>query len=176
MSPVTAAEALALRMEPLSRYDTPEPSTRQGRRNDSERGVQLLEADGRLSDKFEACLAHIFSKYLEAPFNPERCANGLLRPPPHAYLTTEGLDRYATETNGQPFGDDTKQELRDMLDVDEQGRLTLEGFFQIYQLQTENDEEETWRDLSTHGFDRDLKFVPSRREDTEDTTLLASNS
>lgn len=58
----------------------------------------------------------------------------------------------------------------------------LKGFLQIYQLQTENDEEETWRDLvrgvvmqpdssghsipqSTHGFDRMLKLVTTRREE-----------
>ena len=58
----------------------------------------------------------------------------------------------------------------------------FKGFLQVYQLQTENDEEETWRDLvrcpfhlydfphlrgyqSTHGFDRSLKLVTSRLED-----------
>jgi hypothetical protein len=58
----------------------------------------------------------------------------------------------------------------------------LKGFLQIYQLQTENDEEETWRDLvrgsplwldgptegsiqSTHGFDRTLRLVATRREE-----------
>lgn len=58
---------------------------------------------------------------------------------------------------------------------------------QIYQLQTENDEEETWRDLvrallsfrglrfervmlrqSNHGFDRTLTLVSTRREDDLD--------
>jgi hypothetical protein len=57
---------------------------------------------------------------------------------------------------------------------------------QIYQLQTENDEEETWNDLvcaksleyvisinvltsiqSTHGFDRNLHLVSSRREEDD---------
>jgi hypothetical protein len=60
----------------------------------------------------------------------------------------------------------------------------FKGFLQIYQLQTENDEEETWRDLvrqtrtkgsalltlqlqSNHGFDRTLRLVSSRREDAD---------
>lgn len=64
---------------------------------------------------------------------------------------------------------------------------------QVYQLQTENDEEETWRDLvrsvivwrerdpiihfiffhlsfrpqSAHGFDRSLRLVATRREDMD---------
>lgn len=61
------------------------------------------------------------------------------------------------------------------------GWIRFEGFLQIYQLQTENDEEETWRDLvsvyfifstkftsnerqSAHGFDRNLNLVSTRRE------------
>jgi len=161
-----------VRREPLSRVDTPEPSARQGRRNEAERGVQLLDQDGGLSKRFEACLAHIFAKFIEPPFVATQTDDGLLCPPLGSYLTDRGLDRYATETNGQPFSTETKQELKEMLDVDDQGRLTLEGFYQIYQLQTENDDEETWKDLSTHGFDRDLKIVSSRREDADepDTT------
>lgn len=56
---------------------------------------------------------------------------------------------------------------------------------QVYQLQTENDEEETWKDLvsrlhalnptfafayfpkSVHGFDRTLRLVATRREDSD---------
>ncbi|KAG8954717.1 hypothetical protein FRC04_011150 [Tulasnella sp. 424] len=158
-----------IRTESISRADTPEPSARQGRRNDSSRGgVQLLDQDGGLSDRFEACLAHIFAKYIEPPFVAERVEGGLMKPPKNAYLTDGGLDRYATETNGQPFTAETKDELKEMLDCDDKGRLTLEGFFQIYQLQTENDEEETWKDLSTHGFGRDLNLVSSRREDEDE--------
>lgn len=89
----------------------------------------------------------------------------LHEPPPNAYLTTEALDKWATDTNGSPFSEETKEELKDMLDVNDDGNLTyvaitfsthgeyqlgsasFKGFLQIYQLQTENDEEETWKDL-----------------------------
>jgi len=151
----------------LSRDDTPEPNVTQGRRNQVE-DVQLLDADGYLSEKLEACLRHIFSKYLEPPFAAYPSGNGLLVPEPNASMTPAGLDRYATETNGKPFSKETKDELKELLDVNEKGQLTLEGFLQVYALQTENDEEETWRDLSTHGFDRHLKLVASRREGTEE--------
>jgi len=73
------------------------------------------------------------------------------------------LDEWARDTNGVPFSKETKEELIEFLDVTADGGLTcvvrrqrgwvmliknrLKGFLQIYQLQTENDEEETWRDL-----------------------------
>ncbi|KAG9028767.1 hypothetical protein FRB95_006094 [Tulasnella sp. JGI-2019a] len=154
-----------------TRAETPEPNVKQGRRNDiGNDGVQLLDADGDLSEKLEACLGHIFSKYLEPPFTSQHAENGLLVPEQGAYLTSTGLDRYAIDTNGQPFTAETKAELQEFLDIDEDGHLTLEGFLQIYALQSENDEEETWRDLSTHGFDRHLNLVSSRLEGTDETS------
>ncbi|KAF9005571.1 hypothetical protein BDQ17DRAFT_1353393 [Cyathus striatus] len=150
------------------RPDTPEPSSVQGRRN---AGVQLLDDDGCVSDELEACLKHIFAKYCEppavVPSHRDEKRTALREPPPNAYLSTEGLDAWARDTNGAPFSQETKDELVEFLDVTDDGGLTFKGFLQIYQLQTENDEEETWRDLSCHGFDRSLKLVYTRREDVE---------
>jgi hypothetical protein len=91
-----------------------------------------------------------------------------LTPPIDAYLTAEGLDKWAYETNGTLFTKETKDELFECFDVTDDGNLTygkktplslsnnkllfflllrFKGFLQIYQLQTGNDEEETWRDL-----------------------------
>ncbi|KLO12607.1 hypothetical protein SCHPADRAFT_929112 [Schizopora paradoxa] len=161
------------------RPETPEPDSRQGRRN-AETGVQLLDVEGRISDKFERCLAHIFAKYCNPrPAAPSRRSSSLPRqrtqseattllvPPPDAYLTQVGLDRWAKDTNGTAFSEETKDEMKGFLDVTEAGNLTFKGFLQIYQVQTENDEEETWRDLSSHGFDRTLTLVTSRREDLD---------
>jgi len=65
----------------------------------------------------------------------------------------------------------------EFLDVTDTGCLTFKGFLQVYQLQTENDEEETWRDLSKHGFDRNLRLVSSRREDVDaDTDSFTSGT
>ncbi|KAG6903211.1 hypothetical protein C0995_002754 [Termitomyces sp. Mi166 len=154
---------------PSPRPETPEPSSKQGRRN---AGVQLLDDDGAISDQLEACLEHIFAKYCVPPPNPREGGDEghgvvLLEPPPGACLTPEGLDAWARDTNGAPFSQETKDELVEFLDVTDDGSLTFKGFMQIYQLQTENDEEETWRDLSNHGFDRMLKLVATRREDAE---------
>ncbi|KAH7915001.1 hypothetical protein BJ138DRAFT_1078371 [Hygrophoropsis aurantiaca] len=146
---------------------TPEPSSRQGRRNQDHADVQLLDDDGAISQKLEACLKHIFAKYC-TPATPSPTPMPRLRVPPDgAFLSQTGLDAWARDTNGAPFSDETKQELVEFLDVTDDGGLTLKGFMQIYQLQTENDEEETWRDLSNHGFDRTLTLVSTRREDEQ---------
>ncbi|PFH50659.1 hypothetical protein AMATHDRAFT_3736 [Amanita thiersii Skay4041] len=155
---------------PLSpgRSETPEPSSIQGRRN---AGVPLLDEDGAISFQLEACLKHIFAKYCVPPAQKPESHDGkrhvLLNPPLGAYLDPEGLDAWARDTNGAPFSQETKKELVEFLDVTDDGGLTFKGFLQIYQLQTENDEEETWRDLSNHGFDRTLKLVATRREEIE---------
>ncbi|KAF9792722.1 hypothetical protein BJ322DRAFT_1103194 [Thelephora terrestris] len=152
---------------PGPRPNTPELGARQGHRNAG--AAQLLTSDGSISDEFERCLKHIFAKYCTSP--PPDGPNGkryvFLSPPEGAYLSSEGLDAWATDTNGTPFSEDTKKELREFMDVTDTGCLTFKGFLQIYQLQTENDEEETWRDLSQHGFDRNLRLVSSRREDAD---------
>ncbi|EKM82753.1 hypothetical protein AGABI1DRAFT_111333 [Agaricus bisporus var. burnettii JB137-S8] len=157
------------------RPETPEPSSIQGRRN-TETNVQLLDDEGIISDELEACLKHIFAKYCSPPHPlahaPDGSADGsgrmvLLTPASNAFLSPEGLDAWARDTNGAPFSQETKDELVEFLDVTDDGGLTFKGFMQIYQLQTENDEEETWRDLSSHGFDRTLRLVSTRREDAE---------
>ncbi|KAI0079962.1 hypothetical protein K474DRAFT_1590899 [Panus rudis PR-1116 ss-1] len=172
-SPIKKNRALdELRSQAASpRPETPEPESRQGRRNASAAGVQLLDDDGAISEQFESCLKHIFSKYCTPPPpppppTPVEGVAGLLVPPEGAYLSPEGLDKWATDTNGAPLNEDAKEELN-FLDVTDEGYLTFEGFLQLYQLQTENDEEETWKDLSTHGFDRSLKLVTTRREDQD---------
>ncbi|EIW85024.1 hypothetical protein CONPUDRAFT_149888 [Coniophora puteana RWD-64-598 SS2] len=156
------------------RADTPEPASRQGRRNFLQPDAQLLDDDGAISQKFEACLKHIFAKYcFPRPPKPPVSARLLLVPPTGAYFSSDALDAWARDTNGAPFSEETKQELRDYLDVTDDGGLTFKGFLQIYQLQTENDEEETWRDLSSHGFDRTLTLVATRREDEDPTSISA---
>lgn len=103
----------------------------------------------------------------EEPSVPQTQDAELLTPPPNAYFTSAALDEWARDTNGAPFSDETKEELVTFLDCNDDGNLTLKGFIQIYQLQTESDEEETWRDLSSHGFDRALRLVNTRREDED---------
>ena len=78
--------------------------------------------------QLEACLKHIFSKYCTpapravSPTPGEIYA--YLTPPQGAYLTPEGLDAWARDTNGSPFSDETKAELIEFLDVTADGGLT----------------------------------------------------
>lgn len=48
----------------------------------------------------------------------------LLTPPDDAILDVTGLDAWARDTNGAPFSEETKEELREFLDVNEEGALT----------------------------------------------------
>jgi hypothetical protein len=159
--------------------------------------------------QLERCLRHIFAKYCTpCPARPpKQDSTILLTPPGDAILDAAGLDAWAQDTNGAPFSEETKEELREFLDVTEEGELTyvithyfispafpayrcvfvpifsvliltffcrFKGFAQIYQLQTENDEEETWRDLvralTSPTF---LSYVhPLRSLDTNNLSVL----
>ncbi|THH33958.1 hypothetical protein EUX98_g226 [Antrodiella citrinella] len=151
------------------RPETPEPDSRQGRRNPRAAGVQLLDNDGAISVQLESCLKHIFAKYCTP--TPVMTKSGVPLIPEGAYLDTEGLDAWAVATNGKAFDEETKNELVDFMDITEEGFLTYKGFIQVYQLQTQSDEEETWKDLSAHGYDRTLKLVASRREDLPESDV-----
>jgi len=48
----------------------------------------------------------------------------LLEPPEGAFMSPEGLDYWARDTNGAPFSEETKEELREFLDVTDDGALT----------------------------------------------------
>ncbi|PPQ86874.1 hypothetical protein CVT25_012593 [Psilocybe cyanescens] len=106
----------------------------------------LISDEGGITDQLVICLQHIFAKYCTP--GPERTSGtALLTPPTDAYFSEEGLQRWARETNGEPFSEETKEEVVESFDVNDDGNLTFRGFLQLYQLQTENDEAETWKDL-----------------------------
>jgi hypothetical protein len=83
-------------------------------------------------NKLEACLQHIFTKYCTPQTRPAQLPSGtdgsgravLLTPPPNAYLSPEGLDAWARDTNGAPFTQETKDQMVEFLDVTDQGELT----------------------------------------------------
>lgn len=78
---------------------------------------------------------HIFAQYCTPPpttdtsdhhgltHSNSHLGQTLLVPPPGAYLTDVALDQWATDTNGAPFSEDTKEELKD-LDCTNDGHLT----------------------------------------------------
>jgi hypothetical protein len=54
--------------------------------------------------------------------------------------------------NGAPFSDATLQEAMESFDCDDQGRMTLAGFEEMYHLQTTSEPEATVKDLSVLGY------------------------
>jgi len=123
--------------------------------------VQLLDDEGDITKKFEQCLSHIFAKYCTP--SPTESAMGLRSTPKGAIMDEAALDQWAKDTNGEPFSKETKEELLEYIDMTDAGDLTFQGFLQIYALQTENDEEETYRDLAKHGFNRNLELTDSEK-------------
>ncbi|CAO1623684.1 unnamed protein product [Jaminaea pallidilutea] len=150
-------------------------------RTDGDR-VELLDDEGEMVPRFEDALAYIFQKYcvtsssISASQSEEHTSGSSTsiqqpklgsRPAQGAVLSDLALDKFAHDTNGSPFSEDTKEELRTFLDCDDEGRLTYPGFLQMYSLQADNDLDETWKDLSTHGFQGNLDLVQSRIEGSD---------
>ncbi|KAF8321681.1 hypothetical protein DL93DRAFT_2072499 [Clavulina sp. PMI_390] len=163
-----------------SRPETPDLESQQGRRNAPAR---LLDDEGAITTKFERALGHIFAKYASPKPTQLSATNSsstpsppddLLTPPEGSVLDSQGLDRFAEATNGQIFSEEAKEEIQ-YLDSTPEGFLTFKGFLELYQLQTENDEEETWKDLSTHGFDRNLNLVSTRQSGVDEDKPLPMN-
>lgn len=115
--------------------------------------VPLLDEEGELSPAFEDALSYIFQKYSSISLSPEPATASTSTPPtgtpsasssslaPHsprkpqpelgsrppkgAVMTDVALDRFAYDTNGQPFDKDSKEELKTFLDCDDNGSLTV---------------------------------------------------
>jgi hypothetical protein len=75
--------------------------------------------------QLEVCLKHIFAKYCTPAASKASDATTLLVPPPDAYLSEEGLQKWALATNGEPFSDETKEEMVEFFDITDDGFLTF---------------------------------------------------
>lgn len=102
--------------------------------------MSLLDDEGDITAEFEQCLKAIFSKYCSPA-----SSDGVLAH--QAAMSSDALDTWARDTNGLPLPQEQKDELLECMDVTDDGALTFKGFLQLYQLQTESDPEETWKDL-----------------------------
>ncbi|KAI8820679.1 uncharacterized protein EV422DRAFT_567574 [Fimicolochytrium jonesii] len=71
-------------------------------------------------------------------------------------LSPAEVDDFAVATNGEKFSEDTHSELTTYFECTDDGKLTLEGFMDMYHLQTLSDEAETWKDLRKLGYDDQL--------------------
>lgn len=88
----------------------------------------------------------------------------LPRPDAADVLTEADLDAFSTATNGAALPQESKDEIREFLDTDDKGNLTLRGFIEMYHLQSDNEPEETWKDLGKLGFDDALEFKGDAEE------------
>ncbi|EST09866.1 EF-hand domain pair [Kalmanozyma brasiliensis GHG001] len=135
----------------------------------------LLDEEGDLTPKFEAALIRIFarfsSSYKEAHPDVQASGSGssasIPRPEATDVLTEADLDAFSTATNGAALPQESKDEIREFLDIDKDGNLTLRGFIEMYHLQSDNDPEETWKDLSKLGFSSSLEYEDERKQATE---------
>lgn len=91
----------------------------------------------------------------------------LPRPDAADVFTEADLDAFSTVTNGANLPQESKDEIREFLDTDKDGNLTLRGFIEMYHLQSDNDGEETWKDLGKLGFGDDLEYKGDVEEQAE---------
>jgi Ca2+-binding EF-hand superfamily protein len=105
--------------------------------------ADLIDEDGEMSIKFEKCLNEIFDKF---DINHDDC------------LDITELQAFAKATNhGKSLSQEDLTQITDFFDCNDSGALTRLGFAQMYHTQTVGDKNETWRDLTTHGYNHDLE-------------------
>ncbi len=74
-------------------------------------------------------------------------------------LNEAELDAYAMVCNEKVLSQEEKGEIKTYFKLDEKGNLTLEGFLDMYHMQTSADPKETWKDLRKFGYDKKLNKV-----------------
>ncbi|GAA5954375.1 hypothetical protein JCM3765_004440 [Sporobolomyces pararoseus] len=124
----------------------------------------LLDSEGAISDQLYEVLEEVFARYSKPPVKPKEEND-------EKVCGRKGLNAFAMDTNGQEMSDETYNEIVEYLDVTQEGELTIKGFVQLYQLQTENDALETEKDLRAWGYDpKTLKLDPTTSEKDKTST------
>lgn len=114
-------------------------------------------------EQFESALIRIFARFSSSyqtrhPTSSKQTAS-LPRPDAADVLTEAELDAFSTVTNGSALPLESKDEIKEFLDTDKDGNLTFAGFCEMYHLQSDNEPEETWKDLAKLGFDDNLEYI-----------------
>lgn len=117
--------------------------------------------------QFESALVRIFARFSTSyqKRHPEVRTDGsepsttLPRPDATDVWTEADLDAFSTVTNGAALPQESKKEIKEFLDTDQDANLTLRGFIEMYHLQSDNEPEETWKDLEKLGFDDTLEYM-----------------
>ncbi|EPQ32420.1 uncharacterized protein PFL1_00616 [Pseudozyma flocculosa PF-1] len=151
----------------------PAPVSAEEREANDKLKALLINDEGDISDKLEAALLRIFARFSSSyrKANPTLDAHqpstSLPRPSKDDTLTASDLDDFAMATNGSTFPEEAKEEIQEYLDTDDDGNLTFRGFCEMFHLQSDNEPEETWRDLKTCGFNDKLDFIGVKAEAKE---------
>jgi len=99
----------------------------------------LLGKDGYLTHDFEVVLTRLFISFLEKPTDKS--------------LTLDKLRDFSKIcNNGKAFHDDEIKEIQTYFECDENKRLTLKGFKDMYHTQSSAEPMETWRDMKKLGY------------------------
>ncbi|KIY62955.1 hypothetical protein CYLTODRAFT_458538 [Cylindrobasidium torrendii FP15055 ss-10] len=93
---------------------------------------KLLDDEGEMTQVLVDALEQIFNKYAV-----------------DKVMSREKIQQWSLDTNGaeKQLSEESIDEIFEYFDVDEANNLTFGGFLQLYQLQTENEPEETLNDL-----------------------------
>jgi len=102
--------------------------------------IDKLVKEGEITAEFQNVLTQIFNRF-------DKDKDGA--------LSQHELDTFHRVVNGTPISPSTVKFLLDHFDVNHKG-LTLTGFIGFYVSQTVGDAEETWKDLTKLGYDRQL--------------------
>ncbi|GAA6013130.1 hypothetical protein JCM11491_005190 [Sporobolomyces phaffii] len=124
----------------------------------------LLDAEGAISDQLYEVLKEVFARYAKPPAKPKGDEDAKV-------CARSALNAFARDTNGQEMTDETYNEIVEYLDVTDDGELTIKGFVQLYQLQTENDASETEKDLRAWGYvPATLELDPTQKKTSHDAS------
>mmetsp|Transcript_5447 Transcript_5447/g.6627 ORF Transcript_5447/g.6627 Transcript_5447/m.6627 type:complete len:130 (-) Transcript_5447:235-624(-) len=107
--------------------------------------VYLTNKNSELVGKCDRALREIFARY-------DADKDGA--------LNDQELDNFAKGCNGTDtgFSVDEKDQIKENFQHNDAGDLTLNGFLQLYSLQTMSEPSETWKDLKAHGYDSYLEL------------------
>jgi Ca2+-binding EF-hand superfamily protein len=92
----------------------------------------------------EAVFGEMFSRF-------DRDADGA--------LDNKEIQLWANACNSKPFTQAELDEIRDNLDHNKEGNLSLKGFLNFYLLQSSSHPKETWKDLKKLGYTKELKAL-----------------
>ncbi|KAJ3286271.1 hypothetical protein HK104_009119 [Borealophlyctis nickersoniae] len=107
--------------------------------------VELLDGEDQFTPDAQAALLEIFARF-------DKDKDGA--------LNRAELDEFAIASNGEKFDEASVRELLEAFD-NQDGKLTKDGFLDMFHLQTLSEEEETRKDLLKHGYNEKLELTSS---------------